>query len=71
MNRGQGSMTSPNFVQTIPPTNTMVGDDIKLPIFNGSGLEDLEQHWFLCEAVWTIQQIQDENIKKAQMIMTL
>ena len=49
----------------------MVGDDIKLPIFNGNGLEDREQHWFLCEVVWTVRQIHDENIKKAQMITTL
>ena len=49
----------------------MDGIDIKLPIFNGNGLEDPEQHLFLCEAVWTVRQIQDENIKKAQMITTL
>ena len=49
----------------------MAEANIKLPIFNGNGLEDLEQHWFLCEAIWTVQQIQDENIKKAHMITTL
>ena len=46
----------------------MVGNDIKLPIFNGNGLEDPEQHWFLCEAV---RHVQDEAIKKAQMITTI
>ena len=51
VNSGQGSTTSQNFVSTVPTTNTMAGDDIKLPIFNGNGLEDPEQHWFLCEAV--------------------
>ena len=49
----------------------MVGADIKLPIFNGNGLEDPEQHWFLCEVLWNLPHIQDENIKKEQMIMTL
>ena len=49
----------------------MVEIDIKLPIFNGNGMEDREQHWFLCDAIRTVGQIQDENIKKAQIIMTL
>ena len=49
----------------------MAENDIKLPIFNGNVLEDLEQHWFLCESMWTMRQVQDESIKKAQMITTL
>ena len=49
----------------------MAGADIKLPIFNGNGLEDPKQHWFLCEVLWAMGQIQDENIKKAHMITTL
>ena len=49
----------------------MVGTDIKLPIFNANGLEDLKQHWFQCEYVWIVKQIQDKNIKKGQMITTL
>ena len=33
---------------TVPAiANTMDGVDIKLPIFNGNWLEDLEQHWFV------------------------
>ena len=49
----------------------MAGDNIKLPIFNGNGLEDLEQYWFLCEAVCTVRQILDENIKKEHMMTNL
>ena len=49
----------------------MDGIDIKLPIFNGNGLEEQEQHLFMCDAVCTVRQIQDQNIKKAQMITTL
>ena len=49
----------------------MDGNDIKLLIFNGNGVEYPEQHWFLCESMWTIRQIQDEAIKKAQMITTI
>ena len=71
VNSGKWSPTSQNHVLTVPAVNTMVGTNIKFPIFNGNGLKDLEQHWFLCEVVWTVRQIQDENIKKTQMITIL
>ena len=48
--------------QNPPPRNRM-GDDMKLPTFKGTGSEDPEKHWFLCEAIWTIKQIQDDNVK--------
>ena len=47
-----------------------MADDIKLPIFRGTGLEDLEQHWFLCEAVWNVKQVQNNDIKMAQLTTT-
>ena len=46
-----------------PPRRNRMGDDMKLPTFKGTGEEDPEQHWFLCEAVWTIKQIQDDKTK--------
>ena len=46
-----------------PPRRNRMGDDMKLPTFKGIGAEDPEQHWFLCEAVWTIKGILDDNIK--------
>ena len=46
----------------------MEGDDVKLHGFHGNEFEDPEQHRFLCEAMWTIRQVQDEAIKKYQMI---
>ena len=46
-----------------PPRRNRMGDDMKLPTFKGIGGEDLEQHWFLCEGVWTIKQILDDNVK--------
>ena len=49
----------------------MAGDDVKLPIFHGNGTEDLEQYWFLCEAVWTVKQITDNEVKKGQLATTL
>ena len=48
-----------------------MGDDMKLPAFKGTGVEDPEQHWFLCEAMWTIKGIQDDNIKLVQLVTTL
>ena len=54
VNSKQGSPISQNFLPIVLATNTMDGADIKLPIFNGNGLEDPEQHWFLCEAMWTV-----------------
>ena len=48
-----------------------MGDDMKLPTFKGTGAEYLEHHWFLCEAIWTIKQIQDDNTKLVQLATTL
>ena len=47
-----------------------MGDDIKLPIFRGTGAEDTDQHFFMCEAVWNIKQVQNDDIKKAQVTTT-
>ena len=70
-NNRQGTPTSQTFNPTVARTNIMVENDIKLPIFNGNGLEDPKQHWFLCEAMWTVQHDRDESIKKSKMITTL
>ena len=70
-NSGQVSPTSQTFYPTIPRSNIMVGNDIKFPIFNENGLEDPKKHWFLCEPLWTMRQVQDEAIKKVQMITSL
>ena len=48
-----------------------MGDDMKLPTFRGTGAEDPEEHWFLCEVVWTIKQIQHDNTKLVQLATTL
>ena len=47
-----------------------MGDDIKLPIFRGTGVEDPKQHFFLCEAVWNIKQVQNDDIKSVQLTTT-
>ena len=40
---------------------------MKLRILNGNVLEDLEQHWDICEVVWTIRQIQHEALKRVDI----
>ena len=44
--------------------NSMATMDVRLPTFNGNGMEDLEQHWFVCEAVWMVHLDHNEDIKK-------
>jgi hypothetical protein len=46
-------------------------DEMSLPIFRGDGSEDPNQHWFLCEAVWSIKQVVDEAVKRNQFSTTL
>ena len=57
-------------VSSSPPWSTMahMNDDIKLPVFKGSGSKDPEQFWFLCEAVWTAKNIMDQDIRRAQLV---
>ena len=49
----------------------MEGGDTKLPLFHGNGTDDPEQYQFLCEAVWTIIQTTDDDVKKGQLATTL
>jgi hypothetical protein len=46
-------------------------DEIRLPTFRGDGSEDPDHHWFLCEVVWSIKNITDEVVKRAQFNTTL
>jgi hypothetical protein len=45
--------------------------EMRLPIFRGDGSEDPDQHWFLCEVVWSIKQVTDEAVKRDQFSTTL
>ena len=47
-----------------------MGDDIKLPIFWGTGAKDPDQHFFLCQVVWNIKKVQSDDIKRAQLTST-
>jgi hypothetical protein len=40
-----------------------MADEMRLPTFRGDGSEDPEQHWFLCEVVWSINNITDKAFK--------
>ena len=53
-NSGVGSFV---LSQTTPRTSAprRMADDIKMPAFSGNGLQDPEQHMFLCEAIWTVK----------------
>jgi hypothetical protein len=44
---------------------------LKVPTFRADGSEDLDQHWFLCEAMWSIENVTDEVVKRAQFSTTL
>ena len=43
---------------------------IKLQNFKGIGNEYFDQFWFVADAVWTSQQIKNDNVKKAQLDTT-
>jgi hypothetical protein len=45
--------------------------EMRLPTFSGGGSEDPNQHWFLCEAVWSIKNVIDEAVKRDQFSTTL
>ena len=60
-----------NYSLNNPDAKSMVGEDIRLPTFNGNGVEDPDQHWFLCEVVWMVRQVHSMDLNKAQMITNL
>ena len=69
--RAQTHHPSPSSTQQNPPLHRKrMGDDIKLPVFRGTGAKDPDQHFFLCEVVWSIKQVQDDNTKRAQLAIT-
>lgn len=62
--RGKGP---PSPQQPQPPRRNRMGDDMKSPVFKGTRLEDPKQHWFLCEVVWNVKQVIDDDIQMAQL----
>jgi hypothetical protein len=43
---------------------------LRLPMFHGMGRDDAEQHWFTCEAIWSVKRITDEASKIVQLETT-
>jgi hypothetical protein len=33
---------------------------LRFPMFHGMGKDDVEQHWFTCEAIWSVKRVTDE-----------
>ena len=60
-----------NPVPEEPHANSMAATDVRLPTFNGNGMEDPKQHWFLCDVVWMVRLVHSADIKKVQMITNL
>ena len=68
----QSNLSQQNAQRTITriPPHTQSGnlgismvDEMRLPTFRGDGSKDPDQHWFLCEVVWSIKNITDKAIK--------
>lgn len=56
----------------IPPSPPLVDDmdmHMKLPTFKGVGDEDMDRFWFVENAVWTMQNVNTDVVKRAQMVM--
>jgi hypothetical protein len=51
---------------------SMVNQDstLRLPTFHGMGRDDAEQHWFTCEAIWSVKRVTDEASKIVQLETT-
>lgn len=45
-------------------------DELRMPVFNGNGSQDREQHMFVCEAIWTAKQVHDQNAQIMQLVTT-
>ena len=45
--------------------------NVKLPVFKGLGNEDPDKFWFVVRAVWEVQGVIDDNIKKVTLVSTL
>jgi hypothetical protein len=39
-------------------------------VFHGAGTEDPEQHLFVCEAIWTVKNVQDDDANIVQLETT-
>jgi len=47
-----------------------VDNTLKLPDFKGIGSEDLEQHVFMCETIYTTNNVHDDDAKILKLAAT-
>jgi hypothetical protein len=52
-------------------TMARVYTTLKMPIFHGAGTKDPKQHLFVYEAIWTMKNVQDDNVKILQLVKIL
>ena len=50
-------------------TMERIDHTLRMPEFQGAGLEDPEQHLFVCNMIWTMKNVQDEATKIVQLDM--
>jgi hypothetical protein len=46
-------------------------DEMRLSILRGDGSENPDQHWFLCESIWNINNVTDKAVKRTHFSTTL
>lgn len=56
-------------IQPIPQSTATrrLSDDLRMPVFNGNRSQDPEQHMFVCETIWIVKQIQDQDAQIVQL----
>jgi len=42
-----------------------VDPTLRIIFFHGAGKEDPKQHLFICETIWTVKNVQDDDAKIA------
>jgi len=40
---------------------------LKLPVFHGTGRDNVEKHWFTCKVIWEMKQTPNDQAKMAQL----
>jgi hypothetical protein len=65
----QNQLVSPG-MNTMQSTMAGVDPTLRMLVFHGAGSEDPEQHLFVCEAIWTVKNVQDDDANIAQLETT-
>jgi hypothetical protein len=71
---GRASISTKTSSQSIRHSSkaSMVNQDstLRLPTFHGMGRDNEKQHWFTCEAIWSVKRVRDEASKIAHLETT-